>query len=103
MINRGREIAKMMGYETTDALLAAMGSGELILIKLPEGDQLSAIEWLHAQLDKVEDEGLAAVLEEIAAGLELALELHRYPPDSDVCEMDLPHGWPSYCEKPSRE
>ena len=27
------------------------------------------------------------------------MELERYPVDTDVCDMNLPHGWPSYCDK----
>lgn len=101
MINRGREIAKMMGYATTEALLEAIGKGELILLKLPEGGHLQAANWLREKTPEVRavDANLGDTLEELSSGLEFSLELGHYPADADVCEMDLPHGWPSYCEK----
>ena len=101
MIDRAREIAKMMGYESIDATLEAIGSGELILLKLPEEQRLLAAEWLHDKAPELqaEDEALAEALADIADSVELASELIRYPAQSDICEMNLPHGWPSYCEK----
>jgi hypothetical protein len=42
------------------------------------------------------------MLEELASGLDFFAELRRYPPGADVCEMDLPHGWPSYCDKDAK-
>jgi hypothetical protein len=42
---------------------------------------------------------VAATLEDIADALELAMELAHYPADADICDMDLPYGWPSYCER----
>ena len=101
MINRAREIAKAMGYESIDAVLEAIGSGDLILVKVEADQRLKAAQWLQARIPIVrnEDEALADTLEDMAGGLEFALELTRYPVDADVCEMDLPHGWPSYCER----
>jgi len=101
MINRAREIAKAMGYESIDAVLEAIGSGDLILVKVEADQRLKTAEWLQARIPTVrnDDEALADTLEDIAGGLEFALELTHYPADADVCEMDLPHGWPSYCER----
>ena len=101
MIDRARDIAKTMGYDTVDAVLEAIGSGELILVKVAEGQRLRVAEWLRSQLANVrwEDAEFAATLEDIADGLELALELTHYPVDADVCDINLPHGWPSYCER----
>ncbi len=101
MINRGSEIVKMMGYDTTEALLDAIGKGEVTLVKFPASGQLQAANWLREQLPAVRgrNAALADALEELGNGLEFSLELEHYPADSDVCEMDLPHGWPSYCEK----
>ena len=101
MIDRGRDIAKTMGYNSIDAVLEAIGSGDLILVKVAGDQRLKTAEWLQARLPVVraEDEALATTLEDIADGLEFALELTRYPADADVCEMDLPNGWPSYCER----
>jgi len=104
MINRAREIAKMMGYESIDATLEAIGRGELILLKLPDQQRMEAAEWLHGKAPEARsiDEDLGEALDEIASGLEFSLELERYPASSDICEMDVPHGWPSYCEKSLR-
>ncbi|HOT92060.1 MAG TPA: hypothetical protein PLJ78_09870 [Anaerolineae bacterium] len=101
MINRAREIAKTMGYDTVDEILQAIGSGELILFKIAEGRRTRAAEWLRTQISTVRqsDPALAATLEDIVSGLELASELAHYPVDADVCDLDLPHGWPSYCER----
>lgn len=101
MIDRARDIAKTMGYRSVDAILEAIGSGELILVKATEGERAKTAEWIreHLALVRGEDAGVAATLEDIAGALDLATELARYPADSDVCDMDLPHGWPSYCER----
>jgi hypothetical protein len=101
MIDRAREIAEMMGYESIDETLEAIGRGELILMKVPENQRLSVSNWIRAQVPVVRgsDEDLAEVLDDMADSLDMALELTRYPADTDVCEMDLPHGWPSYCDK----
>jgi hypothetical protein len=101
MINRGREITQMMGYGSTDATLEAIGQGELILLKVDAEQRLHVAAWLRKQLAAVEatDALLAATLNDMADGLDLAMELTRYPADTDVCELDLPHGWPSYCER----
>lgn len=101
MIERGRDIARTMGYDSIDAILEAIGSGELILVKVSEDQRLKAAEWLQARIAAVrgEDETLADTLEDIADGLEFAMELTRYPADADICEMHVPSGWPSYCER----
>lgn len=101
MIERAREIAKMMGYDTTDAALKAIGRGELILLKVPESRRLEVSEWVRERIPEVRDGDaeLAHALDDIADGLEMAMELTRYPADTDVCDLDLPHGWPSYCDK----
>ena len=99
MINRARDIAKMMGYDSIDAILEAIGRGDLILFKLDDEQRMEASDWLHKQIDAVDNELLGATLQDVANGIELAMELKRYPADTDVCEMDLPHGWPSYCER----
>jgi hypothetical protein len=101
MIERAREIAKMMGYDSIDETLVAIGRGELILLKVPEQQRLTAEIWLREQIAEVraKDEELADTLDDVADGLELAIELTRYPADTDICELDLPHGWPSYCNK----
>lgn len=101
LLNRARDIAQMMGYDSIDATLEAIGRGDLILLKLSEGQQLKMAQWIRSQTAKVEEEDpeLAEALEDLADGLEFAMELDRYPATSDICEMDLPHGWPSYCDK----
>lgn len=101
MIERAHEIAQMMGYESTDDTLDAIGSGDLVLLKVPNERRLEIATWLRKQIPEIrgEREALADILDDMADGLELALELTRYPADTDVCDMDLPHGWPSYCDK----
>ncbi len=100
MLNRAREITQMMGYESIDATLEAIGRGELVLLKIPEDNQIRVADWLRSQAAAVEeDEELVEALEDMADGLEFALELDRYPATADICEIDLPHGWPSYCDK----
>lgn len=101
MINRARDIAKMMGYDSIDAILEAIGRGELILLKMPDEQRLEVSNWLHKQVEplKAQNEPLSDSVHDIADGLEFAMELQRYPANTDVCEMDLPHGWPSYCDK----
>lgn len=101
MIDRARDIARTMGYGDIDAILEAIGSGELILFKIAEGRRTKTAEWLHSQLPNLrqQDAALAATLEDIVSGLELASELAHYPVDADICDLDLPHGWPSYCER----
>jgi hypothetical protein len=101
MIDRAREIVKMMGYESIDETLEAIGAGDLILLKMPSDDREEVVDWLRAQAPHVrdEDERLADLLQDVAEGLELASELERYPADADICDLDLPHGWPSYCER----
>ncbi len=101
MINRAREIAQMMGYDGTNEILEAIGKGELVLLKVPNERRLEIANWIRRQLSEteVQRDHLADALDDLADGLELAMELTRYPADTDVCEMDLPHGWPSYCDK----
>ncbi|MBN1487387.1 MAG: hypothetical protein JW981_07075 [Anaerolineae bacterium] len=99
MINRAREIAQMMGYNSIDATLEAIGRGELILLKVPPAKRLQIAEWLYQQAAEIPDSDLGAAIREIASGIELAAELERYPEDSDICAMEVPHGWPTYCEK----
>lgn len=100
LLNRAREIAQMMGYDSIDATLEAIGRGELILLKFTENQQTRTTEWLRSHADEIEeDTELAEALEDLADGLEFAMELDRYPATADICEMDLPHGWPSYCDK----
>lgn len=101
MIDRAREIAQMMGYDSIDETMEAIGQGELILLKVPDQTRLEVISWIRRQVPEVRSEqpALADALDDIANGLDMALELTRYPADTDVCELDLPHGWPSYCDK----
>jgi hypothetical protein len=101
MIDRARDIAKMMGYSSIDAILEAIGSGELILVKAVEGRRSKTSQWVRARLAgaRGEDAAVAETLEDIADALDLATELAHYPVDADICDMDLPYGWPSYCER----
>jgi len=101
MIDRARDIAKMMGYSSIDAILEAIGSGELILVKAVEGRRSKTSQWIRVRLAgaRGEDTGVAETLEDIADALDLATELAHYPAGADVCDMDLPYGWPSYCER----
>ncbi len=101
MIERARQIAEILGYESLDAALVAIGRGELVLLKVPDQRRLEVSEWLRARIPEARGENpiLADVLDDIADGLEMAMELTRYPAHTDVCEMHLPHGWPSYCDK----
>ena len=101
MINRAREIAELMGYDSIDDILEAVGRGEVILLKVPAGYRSRTSDWLYDKIPEAREdsEALAETLKDIASGLDMAQELVRYPADSDVCEMDLPHGWPSYCDK----
>jgi hypothetical protein len=101
MVDRAREIGKMMGYESLDAILDAVGRGEVILLKIPDQARLDVAQWLRGRIPEVrgQEPQLADSLDDIADGLDLAMELTRYPSDTDVCDLDLPHGWPSYCDK----
>ncbi len=105
MANRAQEIAEMMGYATPQALLDAIGEGEVILLKVPEAQQERIVAWLQMQAPEVEksDTALGEVIKEIARALELSTALQRYPSGSDICELNLPSGWPSYCDKPARK
>lgn len=101
MIDRARDIVKMMGYDSVDAVLEAISRGEVILLKVPDSVRLGVAQWLRGQAPglRAENRVLADALDDMADGLDLAMELTRYPEDSDVCDMDLPYGWPSYCDK----
>lgn len=101
MIERAREIAEMMNYESTNDLLEAIGRGELALLKMPHDVLGRLSSWLRSQSSEVKktDAALAQVIEDLARGLDLAMELARYPMNADVCDLDLPNGWPSYCER----
>lgn len=101
MIDRARDIAKTMGYASVDAILEAIGSGELILVKATEGQRSKTAAWIRSRLAgaRGEDAGVAATLGDIADALDMATELAHYPADADICDMDLPYGWPSYCER----
>ncbi|MDF1513051.1 MAG: hypothetical protein P1S60_04510 [Anaerolineae bacterium] len=105
MINRAREIAQMMGYNSIDVTLDAIGRGELILLKVDTEQRLKMARWIMERVPSVreEDEDLAECLDDLADGITFALELMRYPADTDICEMDLPLGWPSYCDKDLRK
>jgi hypothetical protein len=101
MTDRAREMARILGYDGLDALLDAIGQGEVILLKVPESQRLTASKWIRQQIPDLRwaDTSLATTLDDIADGLDMALELIRYPIDSDVCDLNLPNGWPSYCDK----
>ena len=73
----------------------------MILLKVPERKRLETADWVRSQVPEIRDEDavLADVLDEIADGVEIAMELQRYRVDTDVCGADLTHGWPSYCDK----
>ncbi|MDY0019698.1 MAG: hypothetical protein RBT47_06840 [Anaerolineae bacterium] len=105
MANRAQEIAEMMGYVTPQALIEAIGEGEVILLKVPEAHQERIAAWLQTQAPEVKksDAALGEAIHEIARALELSAALKRYPSNSDICELDLPSGWPSYCDKPTRD
>ena len=105
MINRAREMTQMMGYNSIDETLAAIGRGELILVKIDDEQRLKLAQWIMDRIPAVrgEDENLADALDDLADGIAFALELLRYPPDTDICEMNLPLGWPSYCDKDLRK
>lgn len=105
MINRAREMAQMMGYNSIDETLDAIGRGELILVKINDEQRLKLSRWIMDRVPTVrgEDETLADSLVDLADGIAFALELMRYPPDTDICEMNLPLGWPSYCDKDLRK
>ncbi len=101
MIERGFQIAEMMGYEGSEDVFSAIGKGELILVKVPSGKRLELTRWLRecAKKNPPANAELASIMEDMASAIELALELERYPMGSEICDLDLPSGWPSYCEK----
>ena len=101
MISRAQDIAKMMGYESLDEMLEAIGDGQVVLFKVESALRFRVANWLREQAEEVgsTDVELAEQLEELSEGLEFFSELERYPADSDICQLDLPHGWPNYCDK----
>lgn len=101
MVERAREIMQIMGYESVDAVLKAIAEGEVILLKIPDERRVRLAEWLYERVPEIRDwdPELADALDDLADGVELAHELVRYPVDIDVCDLDLPHGWPSYCDR----
>jgi hypothetical protein len=105
MIDRAREMTQMMGYNSIDETLDAIGRGELILLKIDEKLRLRLSQWIMDKVPAVrgEDEDLADALDDLADGIAFAFELMRYPADTDICEMNLPLGWPSYCDKDLRK
>lgn len=105
MIDRAREITQMMGYNSIDETLDAIGRGELILLKVNDEQRLKLSRWIMEKVPTIraQDGDLAASLEDLADGIAFAHELMRYPADTDICEMDLPLGWPSYCDKDLRK
>jgi len=104
MFERAKEIAEMLGYTSTNELLTAIGSGDVIVLKVPNTERLPASKWLRGQAPEIhrQDDALGSTLEAIAAGLDFAMELKHYPSGSDICDMDLPNGWPSYCDQTKR-
>jgi hypothetical protein len=105
MINRAREMAQMMGYNSIDETLEAIGRGELILVKIDDEQRFKLSRWIADKVPAVraEDGDLADAMDDLADGIAFALELMRYPADTDICEMNLPLGWPSYCDKDLRK
>ena len=53
MLNRALEIAQMMGYEGIDAILDAVGRGELILLKVPDAQRLEVSQWIRERIPEV--------------------------------------------------
>ncbi len=70
-ITRMREITRMMGYESIDATLEAIGGGELALLKMDTEDRQAVSAWLWRQASAVRDEkpDLATALEDLASTL----------------------------------
>ena len=58
MINRAREIAQMMGYNSIDDTLNAIGRGELILLKINDEQRLKIARWIMDRVATVRGEGL---------------------------------------------
>ena len=74
-------------------------------MKINDEQRLKIARWIMDRVATVrgEDEDLGDALEDLADGIAFALELMRYPADTDICEMNLPLGWPSYCDKDLRK
>lgn len=108
-MSRLSQIAEMMGFTDVNAMLQALESGKLAAVLLPDEHRGAVINWLREQAPKLRAEGTtraAAVadgLGELAAFLEFALELERFPAEADLCDLGLPTDWPTYCAKGSRE
>ena len=99
MSKHAQDITRMMGYDSCEQALDAVGAGELILVKVPETARQSLTRWLREQANTVTDTELASIIHDIVKSVNMASELERYPEDVDVCDMNLPDGWPSYCDK----
>jgi hypothetical protein len=55
MINRAREIAELMGYESVDDILEAIARGEVILLKVPESYRSRTSDWLHDRIPEARE------------------------------------------------
>ncbi len=95
-MQRLEKILTLFGYKETQELLDAIERGELAVVKLPGTLKLQTAQWLRAQAEQAPEEYQPA-LKEIAGSLEYAHTLDRYP--VDVCDLDAPPGWPSYCSR----
>jgi hypothetical protein len=108
-MSRLNQIAEMLGYADINALLQALESGKLAAVLLPDEHRIPVTNWLREQAPQLRAEGttraaaIADGLGELAAFLEFALELERFPAEADLCDLGLPADWPTYCAKGSRE
>lgn len=95
-MGRLERIIELFGYKQAQELLNAIERGELAVVKLPGALKVQTAVWLREQAEQAPAEFRGA-LNEIAGALEYAHTLDRYP--VDVCDLDAPPGWPSYCER----
>ncbi len=108
-MSRLSQIAEMMGFTDVNAMLQALEGGKLVAVLLPEEHRVAVTNWLREQAPKLRAEGttraaaIADGLSELAAFLEFAHELERFPADADLCDLGLPNDWPTYCAKSNRE